>query len=113
MTAWPLRVNRVARARSNMAISVASRMPNKVFSSVTVSPTRSARACVSSMGSSRTWWVIARASLELNAARRDDRLGAAGGMTLDIHGDGIHGDVGGGHFHMHPECRCTSAQALR
>ena len=53
-----LEVEARGAAASNMAISVASRMPYSVFSSVTVSPTFSARTCASVMGMSRTWWVI-------------------------------------------------------
>src|SRR5512141_2525782 len=102
MTAWPLRSKRVVRPPSNMAISVASRMPNSVFSSVTVSPTLSARTCASLTGMSRTWWVMLR-SPELDAAGRDDGIGAPRRMTLDVHGHRIHGDMGGGDFDMHTE----------
>src|SRR6185437_10763602 len=105
MTAWPLRLKRVVRPRSNISISVASRMPNKVFSSVTVSPTLSARVCASVIGMSSTWWVIRRASLERDAARRDDGAGAPRRMALDVHRHRIHGDVGGGDLDMDAE-RC-------
>jgi len=36
------------------------------------------------------------ASLEIDAARRDHRVGAAGRVALNVHGDRIHRDVGGG-----------------
>ena len=57
-TAWPFMSKMVLRPRSNIAIRLASRTPNRVFSSVTVSPIFSARTCASVTGVSRMWWVI-------------------------------------------------------
>src|SRR5579864_89144 len=53
------------------------------------------------------------ASFERDAARRDDRRGATGGMALDIDRHRIHRDVGGGHFDMHTERSRAPTQALR
>src|SRR6187397_1728053 len=141
----------VLRPLSNMAIRLASRTPNRVFSTVAVSPIFSARACASVTGVSRMWWVMSRPrntaepalcpacggevergnrqvlhlqrplpnpppqagegarrallrcasasrSFEIDPARRDDRIGAARRMALDVDRDGIHRDVGRRHL---------------
>src|SRR5215213_2534295 len=129
----------VLRPLSNIAIRLASRTPNRVFSRVTVSPIFSARTCASVTGVSRMWWVMAEhrrcngvplplvgrgqgwgwpqlqhqrdpppqpsptrgegarpaalhwyvfarsTSPEIDPARRDHRVGAAGGVALDVH----------------------------
>src|SRR5689334_186006 len=95
-----------------MAISVASRMPNSVVSSVTVSPVLSARTWASLTGISSRWCAMA-ASDEGHAARRDHRAGAARRMALDVHRDGVHRDVGRRDFDMHPERGGAAAQTLR
>src|SRR5260370_35810509 len=95
-----------------MAISVASRMPNSVCSSVTVSPTRKARAWASVTGISKMWCAMA-ASDEGNAARRDQRRGAPRRMALDVHGDRIHGDVGRRDLDMDAERGGSAAEPLR
>ena len=58
MAAWPRMSKRVVRPLSKRAIWFASRMPKSVPSRVTVSFTRSSRACASVTGVRRTWWAI-------------------------------------------------------
>src|SRR3954469_24480909 len=52
-------------------------------------------------------------SPEINPARRDHRVGAAGRVALDVHGDRIHRDVGGGDLDVNAERGRAAAQALR
>src|ERR1044071_6905350 len=94
-----------------MAISVASRIPNSVRSSVTVSPTLSARAWTSVTGVEKLCCVMRL--LESDSARSDYGFGAPCRVALDIHGHRIHRDMGGGYLHMHAKRRRASAEALR
>src|SRR5215203_1555692 len=112
MTAWPFRSKRVVRPRSNMWICVASRMPNSVRSRVTVSPARSSRTWRSSMGMVRTWCAMALEPV-LDAVGGDHRRGAPRRVALDVHGDGVHGDVRRGGLDVDRERGAASAQALR
>src|SRR4029079_13175630 len=112
-TAWPFISKMVRRPLSNIAIRVASRTPNSVRSKVTVSPTLSARTCASLTGVSRTWWVMAPArSLVIDSAGRDDRVGPARRMALDVHRHRIHGDVGGCRLDVHGERGRAAAEPL-
>src|SRR5919199_770109 len=103
---------RVRRPRSNIWIWVASRMPNSVRSRVTVSPTRSARTCASSIGMSRTWWAMALKPV-FDALGRDHSRGARRRVALDVHGEGVHGDVRRGGLEMARKRGAAPAEALR
>src|SRR3990167_8956714 len=90
---------------------VASRMPNSVPLSVTVSPTRRARTSRSPIGMAKSWWAIS--SSDLDALGREQGGRAPGRMALDVDRDRVHGDVGRGQFDVDRERGRIAAQPLR